>query len=306
MRMTMRSACGRLALVCLLGAASYTSAEPGHSRGSFTLAVQTQSADEFYLQDGSILDLGELDTHSVFFGVSYNLNEHWTIHAGIPYIRSRYSGYLAHDPALIDDPSVAEEAAEAEFLDDGEYHGAFQDFKFGVSYHTRFRGLNLTPFVEVEIPSHGYETFALAAVGLHQKRLELGVETGKVIDFSRFYWRAMLSHTWVEPVENVNTDHWRYELELGYFFSPRLAGRVYYSGKKGNGLDAPEDYPSFTDRRWFYHDQTMRHEYTNVGVGLDYSLNPEYTVSMWTVSMIDGSSINRPDYSLHLELTKSF
>ena len=91
-------------------------------------------------------------------------------HASLPAMMVRYEGPLAHPVGINGQPSD---------LDDGTYHGAFQDFYFG----TRFKLLQsarfaLTPFVEVIVPSHHYESLAQTAVGRDLRALVVGAAAG--------------------------------------------------------------------------------------------------------------------------------
>ena len=87
----------------------------------------------------------------------------------------RYKGPIPHATGFDGQPSD---------FDDGSYHGTFQDFYFG----TRFKAVEsprfaLTPFVEVIIPSHDYESLAQTAVGRDLRALVVGAAVGGFADY---------------------------------------------------------------------------------------------------------------------------
>lgn len=65
-----------------------------------------------------------------------------------------------------------------------------------------------------------------------------------------------------------------------------MSGRIFFLLKDGNGLDFPDDFPTpRTDERWYQHDRMVKHNYMNVGVGLDRGINEKYSLSSATMAL---------------------
>lgn len=271
----------------------------GH--GHFTIEYQYIGVDGFESSVGE-LAVGTTDTHTLFFELDYNVTERWSVAFGLPLVRKRYQGNFPHAVAGLDPPNNT-----APFLDDGSYHTSLQDFHLGIRYLAKDGPLSIEPFVSLGVPSNDYPFFAGAAVGQNLNKLDVGAGFTYVPPISDAFFRLGVSYVFVEETLGTNIDHWRINGDAGYFFGPRFSGRVFFLLKKGDGLVFPDDFPlPRTGERWYQHDRLVKHNYMNVGVGLDWALSESYQLSTSVMTMTWGEQIFIMDYAASISLTRSF
>lgn len=290
------------AAVIVTCAAEAAEEAPRARHGSIAVSYQYQTADSLQSTVGEI-DIGPVDTHSLNLEIVYSLTNRWTLVAGLPYVLRRYQGPLQHDPLLLDPPRP-----DIENVDQGDWNAAFQDFYLGASYRA-IEGptFAVEPHLFLSVPSHDYPFFGNAAVGQGQKRIEIGSSFTLAPGLSDAYYGLDVSYAFVEQVLNTNVNHWRINAEIGYFFAPRLTGRVFALVKEGNGLDFPDDFPPpRTDERWYQHDRIVKHNYVIAGVGLDWLLSDRYEISASLMRMTHAEVIHIMDYAIDLTLSRSF
>lgn len=273
--------------------------EGGH--GHYSISYQYISVDGFESSTGK-LPIGTVDTHSVNFDVEYALSGKWTVAAGIPLVRKRYRGPGPHDPLTLEPPRP-----DVENVDRGDWNTAFQDVHLGVRYLARGGSFRIEPFTFLGWPSHDYPFFGHAAVGQNLWKLEVGSSFTYFPPISDAYYRLNLGYVFVEETLGFSIDHWLMRAEAGYFFSPRLSGRVFVLHKDGHGLKFPDDFPPpRTSELWYQHDRLVKHNYTNVGVGLDWALGDEYRVSSSLMTMTRAEQVHIMEYAITVALSRSF
>ena len=169
-------------------------------------------------------------------------------------------------------------------LDDGTYHGTFQDFYFG----TRFKAVEsprfaLTPFVEVIIPSHEYESLAQTAVGRDLRALVVGAAVGGFADYllPGLHFQTRLSHAFVQKAVDIRPNRTGIDSAVGYFVTPRLAIQFIQTFQlTHDGIDfvgpprilAVHDGTPFTDEHSRNHDRLVRANSLNFGGGVAFQL----------------------------------
>ena len=213
----------------LLGFGAHASAQafiPAPGDGTVSLSYQSiftrgqhGASGEWFPNALQLHQLPEesTNTHALIWYLEYGLTERLAVHASLPYMQVRYKGPIPHTTGFDGQPSD---------LDDGSYHGTFQDFYFG----TRFKAVEsprfaLTPFVEVIIPSHGYESLAQTAVGRDLRALVVGAAVGGFADYllPGLYFQTRISHAFVQKAVDVRPNRTGIDSSVGYFVTPRLA-----------------------------------------------------------------------------------
>ena len=286
-------------LVCHASPAYAQEGRKGH--GHISVGYQYISVDGFKASTGT-LEIGTTDTHTLFFELDYNVTDRLSLYAGLPLVRKRYQGPFPHSVSGLDPPNDT-----ATFIDDGRYHTNWQDFHFGARYLAKSGPLQIEPYVGLQIPSNDYPFFAHAAAGQNVNKLDLGADFTYIPPISDAFFGLEIGYVFVEKTLGVNINHWRVNGSAGYFFASRLSGRVFFLLKKGNGLVFPDDFPPpRTDERWYQHDRMVRHNYMNVGVGLDWALNEKYAVSTAVMTMTWAEQVHIMDYAANVTLTRSF
>lgn len=275
-------------------------AESDEPRGLVTISYQRIAVDGFEGASGE-LPIGEIETHTLHIEIDYQLAPRWTLVAGIPFVRERYSGPAPHDPLALDPPRN-----DVRNVDTGKWNSDFQDFRLGVRYLARDALLGIEPFVELAIPSNDYPFFGHAAIGQNLWKAELGSTFTWSPGLSDAYYRLDIAYVFVEQTLGVNIDHWHIRAEAGYFFSRRLSGRVFLIHKNGHGLTFPTDFPNRTDENWYQHDRTIKHNFTNVGAGADWQMNERYRVSSSLMTMTRAEQVHKMDYAITVALSRAF
>ncbi|HZX90278.1 MAG TPA: hypothetical protein VFE67_06520 [Rudaea sp.] len=318
---------GAAAILVLLGAAQATDADaqagrrPGEGpppiedvlegspqgHGNFSISYLNHLVNGFRGPDGNISPNAAIRSHAIALSVDYNITDRWTLHAEIPYIVNRYQGPNPHcptaaPPQCANMPALATPHPESQFLDDGSYHGAWQDWTLGAAYNADFEGYFVTPYVTVYLPSHDYTFFSQAAVGYGLQRVELGATLAHQFDFTQVYYRVGYGRVFAEETLGQSIDHNKVDLELGYFLNPAWTVKLFSTAKKGNGYFGGYDR---TTELWYHHDQRAPHNYASVGFGVDYNFN-KYTLSSSVQKEIWGQVIFNFQYAFELRLTRSF
>ena len=294
----------------LLGAVEAAAAQRG--RSTVALSLQAISTSGAFLASGeTTLPDSASNGYIALLEVDYALNERWSVYVGIPIVTKRFTGSPPHNPAFLNPAQP-----EAQFIDDGSYHGGLQDWGLGLSYGIAGDRWHAEPFVRAGLPSHDYPHFGSAAIGQNLWRVEVGANLSHQLEFSNLYYGAGYSYTFVEETLGVNVDYHRVPLRLGYFLSPRLSFEVFAEGKVGNGNDGNDYCTLFgpagqclrlrQDEWWYQHDRQLRHDYANVGLAATFALNDVYWVSLSTWEMVWGRSLNRLDYALNLTIARRF
>ena len=187
-------------------------------------------------------------------------------------------------------------------LDNGNYHGAFQDFDVDLRYRLKSGPLVVTPFFESIIPSHMYGgTHAHAGFGREMREFRPGLNLGRRLDpwLRNAFVQAKFSYGFVERVIGVHHNTINGEAQIGYFVKPRWALIAL-----GTWLHTINHYP-FADRNvtgppppelletpfWLHHDQVGRFRMWNVGGGSTYQVSPHFaifgmgTTTVWSANV---------------------
>ena len=282
-----------------------TEIESRKGSGQFVVTYQFNATDGFESDIGD-LPIGSIDTHVINFELQYALTDRLTVIAGIPYVRKRYNnGPLPHDPLLLDPPRPY-----IENVDLGGWNSDFQDFNIGAKYRVREGAFSVEPFVFLGIPSHEYPFYGNAAVGQQLTRLQVGSSLMWYPGLSNAYYSADIGYVFVEETLGVSVNYWNIRAEAGYQFGPRITGRLFGLLKKGSGLAVPTNYPGFpgqlNDELWYQHDRMLKHNYMNIGIGLDWVLNDDYSISSNYMEMVWADQVNILEYALTLSVARTF
>jgi hypothetical protein len=293
------------ALLLLASNVNATEAESRKGSGQIVLTYQFNATDGFESDIGP-LPIGSIDTHVMNIELQYALTDRLTIVAGIPYVRKRYNdGPLPHDPLLLDPPRPY-----IENVDDGDWNSDFQDFNIGAKYRAKEGAFSVEPFAYLGVPSHEYPFYGNAAVGQQLTRLQVGSSLMWYPGLSNAYYSADIGYVFVEKTLGVNVNYWNIRAEAGYQFGPRLTGRLFGLLKKGSGNAVPTDYPGFpgqlTDELWYQHDRMLKHNYMNIGIGLDWALNDDYSLSTNYMEMVWEDQVNLLEYAFTLSIARAF
>lgn len=266
------------------------------------LSFQVIRIDGFEGSAGKI-PIGTVDTQSLTFDIDYNLTDRLTVSAGLPYVRKRYNGTAIHDPLALDPPRP-----DVENVDIKSWNKDFQDFHLGLRYLLREEGpVIIEPYVYLGVPSSSYPFFGHAAVGQNLNKLNIGSSFLWAPGLSDAYYRLDIGYVFVEETLDTSINHWLATAEAGYFFSERLTGRLFAQLKTGSGMTFPDDFPPpRTNELWYQHDRLVKHNYFNVGAGLDWSLGGGYSLNTSVLTMAWAEQVHIVEYAVIVGLARSF
>ena len=316
--MTARARQAAPTIICLaavlIGVASGAAAQPfipAAGEGTVSVAYHSIITNGQHNTFGTQLNTPETnpdnqregtDGHVLLWYVEYGLTDRIAVHASLPYMQTRYQGCCRHDIGIKGQPSN---------LDDGAFHGAFQDFYFG----TRFKlfessRLAVTPFVEGIIPSHQYESHAQSAAGRDLRALIAGAAIGGFADelLPGLHFQTRLSYAFVEKALDIRPNRAAIDSALGYFVTPRLGiqflqtfqytydGIDWIPDAFGMGLHnrrplsiEESDYPY-----WFNHDRLARSNALTLGAGATFALTERIGVFGTVAKMAWGQNLAAP------------
>ncbi len=283
----------------------------GH--GSISVAFFDTAINGFWLRSDLKLPLGSVHMLGTGLDASYNLSSAWTVYGGIRYFtgRAQTPEMFINCPSTTAAPQCANyppqnpQHPSAPFLDDGKYHGAWQDWNFGVAYHANIGNYYITPAATAYIPTHDYPTFGNAVVGQDLRQLLLAVTLSHQFDFTNFYYKLGYGYAISQHVLGIDTGYQRFDGELGWFVNDKFSVRSFVTGRAGFGARAGLGPPSFDDF-WYERQRFTQHDYRAYGLGFDYGLGDRYTAAFNIQHEFWGDSVYDFKYALEARLTRSF
>jgi len=273
--------------------------------------------DYYYVQTGDFVsdtysfDAGTTDTHALQLSGVFALNEKWKIYGSIPYVQKRLVdpiGYGTHNPQV---DFYEYTPPDLRFVDDGDYHGGFQDLSVGVQYLALDGPLRVSPFVSYGTPVSDYPIYGAAIIGAGLNVLHLGVSLDFTPYFSDWNFHADISKEISEKVLGVDLNYWLMYLSASYYVTPRFAPRLFLTSRiTPNALNYPEDFEPYEEKydneNGWRHDQTIKHDFINAGVGFDYIVSERYGIAATYYRTIRADNLLEIDKAFSVGLTRRF
>lgn len=309
--------------VVLLGLLAIFSADPIYAqsqyKGDASLRVEYQYIRTGTFYDDNIeLDYWTTDSHIALLSGDYALSDRWTVYAALPYVQKRFNPgeMFGGDPHNPNDPWWIDFVPpDKRFIDDGSYHGGFQDFSFGVSYLALDGPLTVSPYIAYGFPTNNYPFYAKAAIGVNLWNIPVGVSLSYTPYFSDWYFSGNLAYVFSEKPLDINVDYWLGFLAAGYWFKPKFTMNIFISTKYIiDGLELPWDFTDdptygkfpedFDTPEWWQHDRLLGHRFVNAGIAFDYFHNQQLKLSGSFYTGIWAAQTNEVDRAFTLALTR--
>lgn len=226
---------------------------------------------------------GQFATVDLDYGIRKGLA--LTVH--VPYALTKYMGlYPApDDPETSTDPSIH---WGTHGIDDGKYHGTFQDADIGLHLNVLNEPFVATPFVSLLLPLQAYEAEGHSAAGAGLRELEVGAALARPLRpfLPDAYGQVTYTYAAAERVLDHSFHTNRLLMELGYFVTPRvsLKGAADLM-KTSGGLDWNFGPEHIAYRA--HHDRLANQRWLRAGGGASYALTPRsvlYIYGFWTVT----------------------
>jgi len=267
-----RAALVLLALLLFPAIAPAQAWVPQKGEGTATLTLQDNFVKDHLGSEGRRFDAGHIRTFIASQDIDYGITDKLALDVSIPFVLSKYYGPKPHQLPI----------------DDGKYHGSWQDVRLNLRYNLRAHPFAITPFVALGMPSNDYIYFAHSAAGTNQREYVFGSSFGRNLEpvLSRAYVQGLYAFLIPEEIRGIRTYRSRLDWDVGYFVTRRFAIRSLGDLQIGHsGLEVgqpPDDLGDFpvhkpTDPTWRHHDQTSRISYLNVGGGASFAVTRSWS-----------------------------
>jgi len=260
----------------------------------------------FGVIDPGETDVGHVRGQGFALQLGYGLTDRLAVSVGIPFVDNKY--YCTPKGPCTPHPFSN--------VDNGFYHGTFQDYRVGVDYQLLTGPVSIAPFAAALIPSHDYVYFAHAAPGKDLNQFLLGFTTAASLD--RFvpgtYFVGSYNYAFVEKVLGINLNRSDFSLELGYFLSfltPGLGIRFLGTGYYTHGGVPVHD--PFTllgmpngEELFLHHDQIGKTRSVQLGGGFSYQLTGSTALYASYLRSVYGRDILKADHGISFGATWNF
>ncbi len=145
---------------------------PPQGEGFVTLLYQNDIARLHSYSDGRTRDKGHTYIDGVVLDTDFSFTHKLAVRVSVPFLEAKYVGASPH---LL----VRGVPSTAVTLDNGDFHGGFQDLTFNVRYALSDRALKVVPFFQMTVPSNSYATLGHAAIGLNEREYRTGIDLGR-------------------------------------------------------------------------------------------------------------------------------
>jgi hypothetical protein len=274
------------------------------NQGTVSLLYQFGFDRYHAMSRGEAVDRGHTMLQALMVDVDYSFTDRLAVRLALPYIEGRYMGSQPHLLVRGQPNTIVQ-------LDDGHYHGGFQDARFDVRYNVSREKLMVTPFFMLIVPSHAYATLGHGAIGTDQREYRMGVNLGRRLNpfLPRAYVQGRYAFGMVQQIAGVAPKRSYLEFQLGYVFTRRLfvQGSTVYNHSH-NGIDFingvfPND---LTEEQYLNHDRISRINLLDVGASVNYGITRRTNVFFGWGRSIEGTNTHLRDVVLTLGVTKSF
>jgi hypothetical protein len=254
---------------------------PDRGEGTLSLTYQNYEVVGHYDAHGDKNTNAASQSQALLMELDYGVLDRVGLLVSLPFIASKYTGppwYYVGPYKTYPGP-----------LDDGTYHGAFQDVRVELRRQWWVGPVPVTPFVGVSFPTHDYETVGEAVPGRHRWDAQFGANAG--VDLDRIlpgaYVHGRYAYGTMERVESHPFTRSNIDLEAGGAAMSRLFVRglvAWQIRHQGPSLDqlAADD--------WQTHDRFIAPSYVDVGAGISFSLTRSMDVHALWVGTAAGSN----------------
>lgn len=314
---------------------------PEKGNASVTLGYQYyRSTDRYTTSGGEKYYDGLTQQHGLVGYLTYGITDRLAVSVGLPpYFVTSYRGPDPHRWPVFDGGGIAQDANDRFLfrpatIDDGSFHGSFQDFRGELRFMALQGRWVVTPFVGFRVPSNAYEFHAQTAVGRRLWDLRAGANVGGRLDpfLPDAYVHGRYAFAYRQAAQGLRFNYSFVDLELGYFVTPSLSLKLLGSSQIAHDGLRDEEYPvpepprdGYSLSQWIYinaqgqqmrgqaalpvalhHDQLDLSTSINLGLGASYTVTPSLDVSVQAFRTVWGRGGRPTDLAVSVWTTVSF
>jgi hypothetical protein len=257
---------------------------PPRGEGTVSFTYQTYDVAGHFDALGRKTTEGGTYSQTVVTELDYGVTDTVGLSVSLPFIASKYTGHQ--------DFLVGGHPTHAGPLDDGTYHGAFQDIRVEARRLLWIGPLAVAPFIGASFPTHEYETQGEAVPGRHRRDLQLGASAGADLAsiLPGAYLHARYAYGAAQRLRDIPFTRSNIDVEGGEAVTSRVTLRGLANWQvrhKGPVLDE-----LFDD--WEHHDRFIAPSYFNLGGGASFSLTTRADVyAVWVVTISGSNGAHR-------------
>ena len=260
----------------LLKAQAWT---PTKGEGTVSLTYQNYDVAGHYDARGRKNNNGGTQSQVTVAEVDYGITDTIGVTVNLPFIASTYTG-----PPVYFVGGVETHPGP---LDDGTYHGAFQDLRVEVRRLFWAGPIPVAPFIGASLPTHDYETVGEAVPGRHRRDLQVGANIGVNLDrlLAGAYVHGRYGYATAQRIEGFAFTRSNVDVEIAFpiashFELRGLAGwQIRHHGPSVQELTVD----------WEHHDRFIAPSYTNLGVGASVPVAGVEIYALW-LGTVQGSN----------------
>lgn len=152
-------------------------------------------------------DEGRIRSHAILMNADIGITDRLALSGGLAFVQAKFV------------PTGPASFPENPDIDDGAFHGDFQDARLGARYVLLDGSWVLTPSATVVLPVTDYPVLGHAAIGRNLKEAQFGVNVGRFMNIGgapRAYLHGNYTYAVMEDTEIASLDRSNLQLELGF------------------------------------------------------------------------------------------
>jgi len=244
---------------------------PARGEGTVSVTYQNYDVAGHYDARGRKNNNGGTQSQATVAEVDYGITDTMSVTVNLPFIASKYTG-----PPVYFVGGVETHPGP---LDDGTYHGAFQDVRVEVRRLFWAGPIPVAPFIGASFPTHDYETVGEAVPGRHRRDLQVGANIGVNLDrlLAGGYVHGRYAYATAQRIEGFAFTRSNVDVEIGI----PVASRFVLRGLVGEQIrhQGPSVQELTVD--WEDHDRFIAPSYTNLGVGASVPIGGVDVYALW-------------------------
>jgi hypothetical protein len=262
---------------------------PPRGEGTVSLTYQNYYVTGHFDLQGRKNTNGATHSKALLAEIDFGVTDSIGLTVRLPFVASKYTGppmYTVGPGKIPTFPGP---------LDDGTYHGAFQDLHIEARRVWWAGGVAFAPLVGATLPTHDYATHGEAVPGRNRRELQFGASTGA--DLHRILPRTSVSARYAlataERQHGFASVRSNLDIDADYALSRRIGLRGLASWQFAH---KGPTFAALNDHDWLDHDRYVVSSYTNVGGGLTLSITRDTNLhALWiaTVSGRGGAHVAR-------------